>query len=244
MNVLAIIPARINSKGIPEKNLIKIGAYTLVERALFTAMNTRIIDDIIVSTDSLKIKNITNKYGNYAPFLRPKHLATDSAGSLGVIKHSLKWAQKKYNKAYDYVVLLEPPSPFRLPIHINQGVKLAVDKEASSVVSLVKVGDYHPIRMKKMDPDGQIRGVIDEEPDGIRRQDQESVYIRNSAVYVFSAQTIFENKLWGENPFGFEMDRNLFGINIDEPNDLRLIKAFYQEMLDKKLTDSIEILTN
>ncbi|MDB4037936.1 acylneuraminate cytidylyltransferase family protein [Candidatus Thioglobus sp.] len=244
MNVLAIIPARINSKGIPEKNLIKIGGYTLVERALLTAMNTRIIDDIIVSTDSLKIKNITNKYGNYAPFLRPKHLATDSAGSLGVIKHSLKWAQKKYNKVYDYVVLLEPPSPFRLPTHINQGVKLAIDKEASSVVSLVKVGDYHPIRMKTMDPDGQIRGVIDKEPDGLRRQDQEFVYIRNSAVYVFSAHTIFANKLWGEKPFGFEMDRNLFGINIDEPNDLRLIKAFYQEMLDKKLTESIEILTN
>jgi CMP-N,N'-diacetyllegionaminic acid synthase len=244
MKILAIIPARIGSKGIPEKNLVKIGKYTLVERALFTAMNTSIIDDTIVSTDSLKIKNIINKHGNYAPFLRPKHLATDSAGSLGVIKHSLKWAQNKYKKNYDYVVLLEPPSPFRLPTHINEGIKLAIDRDASSVVSLIEVGDFHPIRMKKMDSDGKITGVIDEEPDGLRRQDQEPVYIRNCAVYVFSTQTIFENKLWGEKPFGFKMDRNLFGINIDEPNDLHLVKTFYKEMIDKELTKSIETLPN
>ena len=151
MNILAIIPARINSKGIPEKNLEKIGKYSLVERALFTAMKTSIINDIVVSTDSKKIKSVINQYGDYAPFLRPKHLATDHSGSLGVIQHSLDWAQTNFSKIYEYIVLLEPPSPFRLPKHINQGIKLAIDQKASSVVSLVKVGDYHPIRMKKMD---------------------------------------------------------------------------------------------
>jgi CMP-N,N'-diacetyllegionaminic acid synthase len=242
MNVLAIIPARINSKGIPEKNLEKIGKYSLVERALFTAMRTSIITDIVVSTDSKKIKSVINQYGDYAPFLRPKHLATDDSGSLGVIQHSLDWAQTNFSKIYEYIVLLEPPSPFRLPIHINQGVKLAIDQKASSVVSLVKVGDYHPIRMKKMDLNGKINGFIDEEPDGLRRQDQEPAFIRNSAVYVFSTQTINENKLWGNNTFGFEMDKNLYGINIDEPNDLQLIRAFYQQMVEKDLTDRIEVI--
>lgn len=244
MNILAIIPARIGSKGIPEKNLLKIGDYTLVERALFTAMQTDILDDILVSTDSEKIQSIINQYGDYTPFLRPKELATDTAGSLGVIQHGLKWAETNYSKEYNYIVLLEPPSPFRLPIHIKQAIDIAIDKQATSVVSLVEVGDYHPIRMKKMNSDGRLTGVLGNEPDGIRRQDQEPLYIRNCAIYVFSTQTIRDNKLWGESSFGFEMDRNLFGINIDEPNDLRFLRVFYQEMLDQELTTSIETLPN
>ena len=244
MNILTIIPARIGSKGIPEKNLHKIGDYTLVERALFTAMKTDILDDILVSTDSLRIQKLINQYGEYAPFLRPKELATDTAGSLGVIQHGLKWAEINYNKKYNYIVLLEPPSPFRLPIHIKQAIDIAINKQATSVVSLIEVGDYHPIRMKKMNSDGKLKGVIGNEPDGLRRQDQEPVYIRNCAVYVFSTQTIHDNKLWGKSSFGFEMDRNLFGINIDEPNDLRFLRVFYQEMLDQDLTTNIETLPN
>jgi len=232
MNILGIIPARIGSKGIPEKNLLKIGNYSLVERALFTAINANIIDDILVSTDSEKIQNLVNKYGNYAPFLRPKELATDASSSIGVIQHALEWAQNKYNKKYDYIVLLEPPSPFRLPDHIETAVKIAVDNQASSVVSLILVGDYHPIRMKKMRPDGSLECVLSNEPDGLRRQDQEPVFVRNCAVYVFSIQTISENKLWGDKPFGFEMDNKLFGINIDEPRDISFARLFYQEMVD------------
>jgi YrbI family 3-deoxy-D-manno-octulosonate 8-phosphate phosphatase len=242
MNLLALIPARIGSKGIPEKNLLKVGDFSLVERALFTAMNTDIIDDIIVSTDSEKIRNVVNQHGKYAHFLRPDELATDTAGSLGVIQHGLDWAEKNFNKSYDYIVLLEPPSPFRLPGHVKKAVKIAIDNKATSVVSLIPVGDYHPIRMKKLLPDGGLESVLTNEPDGTRRQDQEPVFIRNCVVYVFSTKTIHENKLWGERPFGFEMDKELFGINIDEPNDFRIACSFYQEMVAQRLTDNIEIL--
>ena len=82
MNILAIIPARIGSKGIPEKNLKKISEYTLVERALFVAMNTSLINDVIVSTDSKRIQSLVNSYGQFAPFIRPNVLASDKADSL------------------------------------------------------------------------------------------------------------------------------------------------------------------
>jgi CMP-N,N'-diacetyllegionaminic acid synthase len=242
MNLLAIIPARIGSKGIPEKNLLKIGDYSLVERALFTAMNTHIIDDIIVSTDSYKIQSIVNQYGNFAPFIRPSELAVDTANSLGVIRHGLEWAEENFNKCYDYIVLLEPPSPFRLPIHVVKAIKIATDNHATSVVSLIPVGDYHPIRMKRMRKNGRVDSILAEEPDGIRRQDQEPIFIRNCAVYVFSQQTIHDNILWGKRPFGFVMDREIFGINIDELNDLRLARVFYQEMIEHGLIETIESL--
>ena len=236
MSILAIIPARIGSKGIPEKNLKKISGYTLVERALFTAINTSSIDDVIVSTDSKRIQALVNKQGKYSPFIRPKKLATDRATSLVVIQHGLDWAEKNYKKKYDYIVLLEPPSPFRLPKHLDQAIDLAIDKNATSVVSLILVGDYHPIRMKKMNNDGKIEGLMGVEPDGVRRQDQEAVYIRNCAVYVFQVKTIKNNQLWGHRPYGFEMDKSLYGINIDEPLDYVLAKAFYDKMkIENKL---------
>ena len=242
MNILSIIPARIGSKGIIEKNLLKIGDYTIVERSLFTAIETDMINDIIVSTDSEKIQKLVNKYGNYAPFIRPNELSTDSAGSLGVIQHGLRWAQDNYNKKYDYIVLLEPPNPFRLPKHIDQGINLAIHKDASSVVSLIEVGDYHPIRMKKMDSEGKLDRVMQIEPDGVRRQDQDPIYIRNCAVYIFSSKTINNNELWGPRPFGFEMDKYFYGINIDEPIDFLAAEGFYNKMKKEKKLNYIEIL--
>ena len=238
MNIPAIIPARAGSKGVPGKNLLKIGNFTLVERALFTAISTKKIDDIIVSTDSKKIRDVVNKYGNYAPFLRPQELAIDTANSLGFLKHALEW--KNNVNTYDYVVLLEPPCPFRLPTHIEEGLDIAVKNNASSTVSLVDVGDYHPIRMKKISANGSLKGVIGKEPDGLRRQDQEAVFIRNSAVYIFNTKTLIENKLWGANPYGFVMDKELYSINIDEPNDYLLACSFYKEMLNKGKTNLIE----
>lgn len=240
MNILSIIPARIGSKGIPQKNLKKISDYSLVERALFTAMNTESLSDVIVSTDSKKIQSMVNKYGEYAPFIRPKILSTDTAGSLEVIKHGLKWAETNYNKKYEFIVLLEPPCPFRLPIHINEAMNIAMETNATSVVSVIIVGDYHPMRMKKMGAGGKLQGILMEEPDGLRRQEQENVYIRNSAVYVFRAQTINNNQLWGEKPYGFEMNKELYGINIDEPLDLLKAKAFYNVMKKKNKLNLIE----
>lgn len=240
--VLAVIPARIGSKGIVKKNLLRIGKYSLVERALITAINNKFIDKIVVTTDSTTIQNKVNKFGNYAPFIRPKNLSTDRAGSLGVMKHSLNWAQNAFNIKFDYIVLLEPPAPFRLPKHISKALKLAIDKNATSVVSLVEVEDHHPIRMKKMNQEGMLSPVTSLEPDGLRRQDQAEVYIRNCAVYVFETKTIRNNKLWGDKPYGFLMNKKLYGINIDNILDYISAKYLHKEHSDKKTLAEIESL--
>ena len=242
MSIICIIPARGGSKGVKKKNLVKIGNYTLVERALFTALGVKVLRRVIVSSDSDDIIKLVNKYGEYAPFKRPSELATDEAGSLGVVQHALKWAEKKDNKKYNYIVLLEPPCPFRLPKHVDQGLKVIAEKNATSVVSLVEVGDYHPIRMKKMDENGALTGFFMDEPDGIRRQDQEPAYIRNCAVNIFSNNTIKSNHLWGDDPYGYLMDRSLYGINIDDPIDFFTAEAFYNEMKKEKKLNLIELI--
>ena len=241
-DILAIIPARIGSKGVKEKNLLKIGKYTLVERALFTAMGSKIIKNITVSSDSNRIINIVNGYGNYAPYKRPSNLSTDIATSLEVIKHALDFNETYYKKKFNYIALLEPPSPFRLPSDLDYCIKLAKGKKASSVVSVIKVGDSHPIRMKKMNKNGLLSSYHIEEPDGFRRQDQDDVFIRNGSIYIFESKTIKDNKLWGSNSYGYEMNRNYYGINIDEQNDVLLAKSFYTIMKNNNKLDFIEYI--
>ena len=239
MGIICIIPARGGSKGVKDKNLKTIGGHSLVERALFTALGCDQIDRIIVSSDSNEIISLINQYGDYAPFIRPSELASDKAGSQGVIQHALEWAEKEDNKEYDHIVLLEPPSPFRLPKHIEEALEIGRRRAATSVMSVVAVGDYHPIRMKKMDNNGALSGFFMQEPDGIRRQDQEPAYIRNCTVYIFYRVTILSGQLWGDSPYGYLMDRYLYGINIDEPIDLLTARSYYDEMLKK---DSLELI--
>jgi len=238
--VLCVIPARGGSKGLLNKNLKKIGGKTLVEWAINVARACTFIDKIIVTSDSSKIIKVANKLGDYAPFKRPANLVKDNTPSLPVFVHALNWAEKSDNTKYKYVIALEPNSPFRLPRHIKKGVKIAYDKMASSVVSLVKVSDHHPIRIKKLMSDGKVKPFCIEEPEGLRRQDQEPAFIRNSAIYIFNSSTLKSNRLYGNKPYGFEVDRKYFSINIDDEADLYHASFLYNKL--KKDGDLNKIL--
>jgi len=231
-NILAVIPARGGSKGLKLKNIQLLGNLTLVEWALFTALNCKKIDRTIISTDLDAIINIANNHGDFAPFKRPQEFSTDEAPSLPVFHHALEWAEKNDRKKYDIILVLAPTTPFRLTSHINQGLKLLIEKTADSVISLVEVGDSHPIRIKKLE-NGKVEPYCIPEPEGLRRQDQDPAYIRNCAVNIFSRETIINGKLWGENQFGFEMDTSPYGINIDEPTDLLLAQSIFEKFNKK-----------
>ena len=228
--ILAIIPARGGSKGIPHKNLQKIGGRSLVEWALYTAKECSIIDRIIVSSDNRDIIKKVNKDGLFAPFVRPAELARDNSPSLPVFQHALRWAEDEDGCKYHYIVVLEPTCPFRLPKHIKKGVEIAVNKNATSVMSLVEVSDSHPIRIKRLMADGRVKPFCIPEPEGLRRQDQERAFIRNCAVLVFPRRTVVNNHLWGHNPFGFKMEKNLYDVNIDDLSDLAVAVYLYRRL--------------
>ena len=228
--ILALIPARGGSKAIPQKNAQRIGGRALVEWALDLARNTPMIDRIIVSSDSQEIIEKVNKHGLFAPFVRPAELARDNSPSLPVFQHGLKWIEDEDRCQYKYVVILEPTCPFRLPEHIVKGVEIALRSNATSVMSLVEISDHHPVRIKKLLPDGKILPFCIPEPEGLRRQDQEPAYIRNCAVLVFHRETLLNNRLWGDSPYGFTMDKVYYGINIDEPPDLLAASDLFQKM--------------
>jgi CMP-N,N'-diacetyllegionaminic acid synthase len=227
--VLGLVPARGGSKGIPRKNLQRVGKMSLVALALATLRQVPEVDRILLSSDDAEIIAEGNRIGDYAPFVRPAALSEDRTPSLPVFQHALAWAEMADRCHYDWLTVLEPPCPFRLPTHIRQALKLAMQSTASSVTSLVKLGDHHPIRVKRLAEDGAVSGFCLPEPEGLRRQDQEPAFIRNGAVHVFSRETLTSGRLWGDRPYGFEMDGARFAINIDEPLDLRVANLLYEE---------------
>ncbi len=123
MKPLIIIPARGGSKGIPGKNIKKLGGKPLIEYTLEAARELFSDQQICVSTDSLEIKKVVENLGLAVPFLRPNELATDTASTYDVLLHALNFYEHRNYKP-DAVILLQTTSPFRTSTHISEALKL------------------------------------------------------------------------------------------------------------------------
>src|SRR3989338_2794581 len=219
MKVLAVITARGGSKGIPNKNIKKFGGKPLIAYTAEIAKKSQVITDLIVSTDDEKIAKICKSLGVEVPFIRPRELAKDKTPHLPVIRHALKFMENKNKIKYDYVVTLQPTSPFRTPADIDKAVLLIHREKADSCVSLVKIpSTFHPIKIKRLQGNKVFPYCL-EEPEGIKKQEFPDAYRRSSAVYVSRRDVIInKNSFFGENIVGFETPFERF-IDIDNMND-------------------------
>ena len=229
-SVLCIIPARKGSKGIKDKNIKKLNNISLIDWAINCALGSKYIDNIILSTDydKKKLSKLSKKY-----FLkRNKSLSGDNSLSFDVIKNVLNYKLKQ-NLKYDIVVLLEPPAPFRNSILVDRCIKLLYANNATSIVTLKKLDDYHPIRVKKFITKIKITDFIIKEPKkGLPRQKQIDAFIRDTSVYAFKSANFLNGKnlLYGNKKLGL-FNKNKYAINIDNELDYLLAKL----ILDKKL---------
>src|SRR5262249_30378594 len=107
--VLAVIPARGGSKGVPQKNIRTVGGRPLIAWTIEAAKGSRYLDRVVLSSDDRKIIDVAESYGCDIPFVRPAELATDEADSMSVVRHAIA----SFNEHYDYLVLLQPTSPLR-----------------------------------------------------------------------------------------------------------------------------------
>ena len=121
--ILIVIPARGGSKRIPKKNIKKIGNKPMIEWPIKELLKTFRKDQILVSTDDLKIKNICEKFGLKVPFMRPKRLSGDKTGTIEVVNHALKWFEDNFFSV-DYVLIVYPTAIFLK----NTDIKLAINK--------------------------------------------------------------------------------------------------------------------
>ncbi len=224
--ILAVIPARGNSKGIKKKNIYKINGKPLIYYTIKEAKKSKFIKDLVVSTDSKEIKKISKKYGAKVPFLRPANLATDFAPSLPVIVHAVRFMEKLKKIKYDYVIMLQPTCPLRKYYDIDNSLKKLIKSNLDSITSIVDVGGSHPNRMKII-KNKRLYNFFEQGFEDMRpRQKLKKVYIRNGAIYISTRDTILNKKtLVGKRNLPYIMPANR-STNIDTFKDLLEAKYF------------------
>ena len=146
--ILGLILARGNSKGIKEKNIVKLCGKPLIAWTIKSALKSKMLTDIVLSTDSVKIAKIGKKFGAQVPFLRPSKFSKDNTPSIDAIEHAIKWLRKK-GKNYEFVVLLEPTSPLRDHNDIDLAINKIIKLKAQSLVSVSKAEALHPAYLYK-----------------------------------------------------------------------------------------------
>ena len=192
--IIAIVPARQGSKGLAKKNIIDFLGKPLLVWSIEAALQSKYVDRIIVSTDSMEIAGIGKKFGADIPFIRPSYLSEDNSTSVDVICHAIEFMSEKLGENFDFVILLEPTSPLRT----SEDVDLALEKLIGSpdARSLVSVGEsesqHNTLQFNITESE-----FISVEPASkkfvhMRRQDLARSYFLDGSIYLSYIHTLFE----------------------------------------------------
>jgi CMP-N,N'-diacetyllegionaminic acid synthase len=177
--VLALVPARGGSKGVPGKNIRVIGGKPMIAWTIEAARGSRYIDRLVLSSDDQAIIDVAIEYGCEAPFVRPAELASDQADAMSVIRHAIRALPEQF----EYVVLLQPTSPMRRTEDIDEAIERCVRGGAPACVSICEA-EKSPFWMLRLDAQGIVHPLFPAEQIPDRRQDAPSVFALNGAVYV------------------------------------------------------------
>lgn len=224
MNILGVIPARGGSKEIKNKNLLKLGNKTLIELAIKSSNNSKLLSKLVFSSDSKKLIKEAKKFKIEIPFIRPKNLATDTASSFSVLKHVINFYEKKYKWIADIVVLLQPTTPFRTGEIIDRTIKVLVKNNNVDAAMTIRKPDYPPhwmINRKRK----KLYSLIKNGNKFLSRQKTPVVFQPAGSVYAIRRKFLFsiKNLLPMGNTYGVEVTRKE-SINIDSHIDYLVAK--------------------
>ena len=216
---LAIIPARAGSKGFPDKNIAQIGGKTLIELAIDVAKQSSLIDDIYISTDSKMYEDIAIKAGAISLGLRSSILSGDEVKTIDVVFDLLN----RLNNEYDYIILLQPTSPIRSGEDIDNMIREVERKNVEAAVSVAKIEEPHPYKMKKINICGYVESLIQSTTSESPRQLLPEVYALNGAIYVIKMKVLLEEMTFlPKKTIPYFMSHCL---NIDTKMDYEIINA-------------------
>ena len=211
---LAIVPARSGSKGIKNKNIVKLGKYPLIIWTLIEAQKSKYLSNIIFSTDSIKISNIVKKYKFKVPFLRPKNISQDNSKSIDLVLHALK----KIKLKFDYVVLLQPTSPFRSAKIIDECIEIVIKKKIKSLTTVVE--NNKPLEWIFHIEKNKIKKKYFNNLKSIRRQDTIKSYSFNGAIYIVSVSHLTKYKKFIFSNTHLYIMNKINSVDIDDKYDL------------------------
>lgn len=224
--IACVITARGGSKGVPKKNIKDLNGKPLIAYTIEAALNSGVVDKVIVSTDSKEIAAVAESYGAEVPFLRPEHLATDGAKSIDVILHAVEWLENNDQK-YEYVLLLQPTSPLRNSQDIANACNLIIENDYDSIISVMEAPhnpDTYFVLENGLINEQSIRKVAH-----VNRQTQETYYKINGAIYCVNWEQLKKHKTWYlANTLAYTMPKER-SVDVDDLLDFELVELLLQK---------------
>lgn len=222
--ILAVIPARGGSKGLPGKNIRLLAGKPLIAWTIEAAARSRRLTRTVISTDDPGIAEVARKWDGDVPFLRPAEIATDTASSEDVLFHALDAS----GEDFDWVCLLQPTSPLRTGLDIDGCIDACLEAEADCAFS-VCVPPKSPYIMFWLDGGGRMAPLLPQPP-SLRRQDLPAVYVPNGAIYVARVGWLRQSRrLVAGGAVGFVMPESR-SVDIDYDTDFMIAEARLAQM--------------
>jgi CMP-N,N'-diacetyllegionaminic acid synthase len=230
--MLAIIPARGGSKGLPGKNILLMDGKPLIFYSIQAALNSKCISKVIVSTDDQEIYDLSIKLGASPSFLRPKYLATDDAKAIDNYIYTIDRLKDEMKTNFNAFVVLQPTSPLRTSDDIDCAVELFRDKSADSVISYTE--ESHPILWHKyLNPDQTLVPIFEETLEN--RQKHRKSYYPNGAIYIFNVDLLKSGTYVSNRTFAYLMPRGR-SVDIDTIEDFKYAEYLLRESNEKRFS--------
>ena len=192
--ILAVIPPRGGSKGLPGKNILPFAGLPLIAHTILFARMCTEITRCIVSTDSTEIADVARQYQGEVPFIRPSELAQDDTPMWPVLQHALQQSEQETGELYDMVLLLDPTSPARERADVSQVVERLLECAAAYGVVGVSKPDFNPLWNCVVERDDWMEDLVAGGSDYDRRQDAPDVYRINGSLYLWRADFVRNEK--------------------------------------------------
>ncbi len=223
--IIAVIPARGGSKGLPGKNIRPLCGRPLIEWTILRALESTLVDCVCVTTDSEQIATIARKAGAEVPFLRPGELASDTSPTLAAVEHALEFYARAQQREFDYLALLEPTSPLRHPGDIDAMLRKLIDGETDfdSITSIGEIAE-HPAIVKRKLGDTLIPYCPDL-PTASRRQDNDAAYFPYGVGYMVRVEALLRERTFYAKRGTYYEIRRYQNFEIDDLQDFLCVEA-------------------
>lgn len=222
--VLGIVTARAGSKGLPGKNYRLLHGKPLVSYALDAGLNSRYVDDVVLTSDCETCIKIANEAGAMVPFVRPAHLSTDTVPSADVIEHTVSYL-KEMGSEYDLIVLLEPTSPLRDFSDVDAALESMMANEFKAIVSVCEAENQHPAFMFTLGKSGDLSTWSSNEFQTLRRQDLSPAYFIEGSIYISFVNIFIEKRTFCHAQTGGYLVPKWKSLEIDDLFDFICVEA-------------------
>lgn len=223
--ILALIPARGGSKGIRNKNIIDLCGKPLIAHTICPALQSKYIDEVVVTTDSEAIAEVSRAYGAAVPFLRPPQYAQDTSKTLDAVLHAIRTLEES-DVRFDVLVLLQATQPLRTVEDIDGAIEQFFAGGEKSLVSVSPVND-HPLLIRTIDKNKTLSPLLPQSST-CRRQDMPPFYRINGCIYINAIRDLNDSTSFNDNLCPYLMEAS-HSVDIDEMADLALAAYYIQQ---------------